>query len=76
VTFTITGMASDTLTCDGGSNVITISTTTGNQGLAGCVIDAGLLMSTDSPYQLQAVYSGDSNFAGSSTTGSLSVEAP
>jgi hypothetical protein len=33
-------------------------------------------MSTDSPYQLQAVYSGDSNFAGSTTTGSLSVEAP
>jgi hypothetical protein len=76
VTFTITGMASDTLMCDGGSNVITISTTTGNQGLAGCVIDAGQLMSTDSPYQLQAVYSGDSNFAGSTTTGSLSVEAP
>jgi len=74
VTFTITGASSDTLTCDTGSNVIDISTTATNQGFAKCVIDAGQLMSTDAPYQVQAVYSGDSNYAGSTGYGDVNVE--
>lgn len=64
VTFTITGMSGDTLTCNTGSNVISISTNSLNQGVAKCVIDPSQLTSTDAPYQIQAAYPGDANYDG------------
>jgi large repetitive protein len=76
VTYTITGQASDTLSCNGGSNVITISTTAKNQGIAKCVIPKGVLMSTDAPYKVTAVYSGDTNYTGETHSMSLRVVAP
>jgi Big-like domain-containing protein len=64
VTFTITGATTgDTLTCSNATtNMVTISTTAQNQGIANCAIPAGVLMSGDSPYRIKAVYSGDSNY--------------
>jgi hypothetical protein len=72
VDFTITGMTGDTVACNGG-NTVTISTTTSNQGLAKCTIAAGQLMTDDSAYSIQAVYSGDSNYYGSMATGTANV---
>ena len=71
VTFTITGLSGDTLTCDTGSNVITISTTESNQGRAICTVPAADVSSADSPYEVQAVYSGDNNY--DAITGSQTV---
>jgi hypothetical protein len=68
VTFTITGHSGDTLTCASGSNTITISTNTSNQGIAKCTIAAGELMSSDSPYTVSTAYSGDNDY-GTSTGG-------
>lgn len=62
VTFTITGASGDTLTCETGSNVITISTTSSNQGKATCTIAAADVTVADSPYVVEAQYSGDSNY--------------
>ncbi len=73
ITYTITGASSDTLTCDGGSNVISISTGQHDQGLAHCVIDAGQLSSADSPYSIEADYSGDSHYQASSAKDTLIV---
>jgi hypothetical protein len=69
VTFTITGSLGDSLTCDTGSSTIAISTGQHDQGLARCIIDAGQLSALDSPYQVQASYSGDTNY----NTSTLSV---
>ena len=74
VTFTITGTSSDTLTCDVGSNAIDVGTTSGNQGVAKCVIAAGQLTSADGPYQIQAMYSGDPNYAGSTGFATSNVQ--
>jgi hypothetical protein len=76
VTFLITGQAGDTVTCTGGSNVIMISTTATNQGLASCPIAAGLLVAVDAPYAVQAIYSGDSKFGGSMGTLTQGVTGP
>ena len=76
VTFTITGASGDTLTCSNTPmNVVTISTTLQNQGIAQCAIAAGQLMSTDSPYKVKAVYSGDTNYETSKAGDSVTVEA-
>ena len=40
VSFTITGLSGDTVNCESGSNVITISTTSSNQGRAVCTVPA------------------------------------
>ena len=73
VTFTVQGATGPALTCTSGSNVITISTTSTNQGLAKCVIAAGQIMQADGPYSVQAVYSGDSNYSTSSDTITVGV---
>ena len=62
VTFSIVGTSDDNLTCDTGSNVVTISTTNQNQGFASCTIPLGVLMPADAPYEVQAHYSGDQNY--------------
>jgi hypothetical protein len=62
VSFTVTGAEGDTVNCDSGSNVITISTTSSNQGRAVCTIPAGDISAADGPYEVQAQYSGDSNY--------------
>jgi hypothetical protein len=71
VTFTIQG-TTNSLTCDGG-NTITISTTTKNQGLAKCVIDAGEVTVADQPYAVTAVYSDDPNYTASTGYFTLNV---
>jgi large repetitive protein len=78
ITYTVTGSDSptDTLTCNSGSNIVPISTTVNNQGIAKCVIDAGQLMSVNGPYTLQAAYSGDSTYAAVSSTGTANVAGP
>jgi hypothetical protein len=73
VTFTITDANGNTLTCESGSNTITISTNSKDQGIGRCIIAAGQLSSTASPYQVQASYSGDSNYKTSSATDTLTV---
>ncbi len=59
VTFSIVGASSDSLTCDTGSNVMTISTNAQNQGFASCTIPFGVISQADGPYEVQANYSGD-----------------
>lgn len=78
ITFTVTGSdsPSDTLTCDSGSNVVPISTTVNNQGIAKCVIAAGQLTNADGPYTLQAAYSGDSTYSSVSDSGNVNVAGP
>ncbi len=78
VTFTIAGSdsPSDTLTCGSGSNVVDISTTIDNQGIAKCVIAAGQLTSANGPYMLQAAYSGDSTYNSVSDSGNVNVAGP
>jgi hypothetical protein len=66
VAFTITGSNASVLTCKKG-NTPTLS----HAGTASCKILAGQLQAADSPYSITAVYSGDSNFTGS--TGNLSL---
>jgi len=61
VTFTITGHDSSTVNCEKG-NVKTISAS----GLAKCKVAPESLTAAASPYAIEGVYSGDSNFAGSS----------
>jgi len=68
VTFTITGMNAGTASCKT-SNTVTIS----HNGKAKCHVFAGQLLAADSPYSVLAVYSGDSNFAGSPGTTSVTV---
>ena len=62
VTFTVTGAGGDTVTCNSGSNVITISTTSSNQGRAVCTVRAADISAGDSPYEVHAQYSGDHNY--------------
>jgi len=62
VTFSIVGAMGDSLTCDSGSDVVTISTTQTNQGFASCEIPTGILTPADAPYEVQAHYSGDTNY--------------
>jgi large repetitive protein len=77
VTYTITGASGDQLTCTTGTdNVITISTDLKNQGVGKCAIAKGQLMTSDSPYKIKAVYSGDSNYYGAKSTASVTVETP
>jgi large repetitive protein len=73
VTLTVQGATGPALTCTTGSNVVTISTTSNNQGLAKCVIAAGQITQADGPYAVQAVYSGDSNYTTSTDTISIGV---
>jgi hypothetical protein len=63
LTFTITGTSGDTVNCEQGSNnVITISTTSSNQGRAVCTVPATDISAGDSPYRAVVQYSGDSNY--------------
>jgi hypothetical protein len=71
VSFTITGVSGDTVNCDGGSNSIIISTTESNQGRAVCTVPAADISTADGPYEVQAQYSGDSNY--DTVTGSQTV---
>ena len=73
VTFTITGRSGDTLNCEEtGTPVIPVGTKSANQGVARCSI-SGKVHSSDSPYVIKAVYSGDSVYNGSSRIGGLKV---
>ncbi len=74
VTYVIKGASGDLLSCEGGSNTITVSTTAKNQGLARCKIPANTVTTTDSPYRWKVTYSGDSNYAPSTATGTETVE--
>lgn len=73
VTFVITGASGDSLACANG-NTVTISTNSQNQGLATCKVLAGQLTSSDSPYTVEATYSGDSNYEGSQAQMSQTVQ--
>ncbi len=75
VTYSITGALGDSVACSGGSNVITISTTAYNQGLAKCVIPKNTLMEDDSPYKIRVTYSGDNNYLTSTARTFLTVDA-
>jgi hypothetical protein len=66
VVFTITGSNASVITCKKG-NTPALS----HSGTASCKILGGQLQAADSPYAVTAVYSGDSNFTGS--TGNLSL---
>ena len=66
VTFVITGTPSGTVNCKT-SNVVTLK----HNGKAVCKVPAGQLQALDSPYNVQANYSGDPNFAAS--TGNTTV---
>jgi hypothetical protein len=68
VTFTITGHNASTVNCKKG-NVKTISAS----GKATCSIAKERLLAAASPYSIEGVYSGDSNFAGSSGSASETV---
>ncbi len=73
VTFTITGRSGDTLNCEEtGTPVIPVGTKPANQGVARCTI-SGKVLSSDSPYAIKAVYSGDPVYNGSSRIGFLKV---
>lgn len=75
ITFNVTGSSMDTITCGtSGSGVVDVSTNSSNQGVAKCVVFP--VMSTDSPYQIQAVYSGDSNYDGSSSATYIATVTP
>ncbi len=60
VVFTVTGSTGDIVECDGSG---TGSTTTAGGGdyVASCTVPAGVLRSSDGPYQVVASYSGDVN---------------
>jgi hypothetical protein len=76
VTFTITGASGDTLNCEEtGTPVIQVGTKPANQGVARCDI-TGLVLTTDSPYTITAVYSGNSVYDGSTGNGSVTVIDP
>jgi hypothetical protein len=69
VTFTIVGSDSSSVACAGGVNDPAIN----GKGKAVCKISSGTLGASASPYSVTAVYSGDSNFAGSTGTASQTV---
>ncbi|HXQ59713.1 MAG TPA: Ig-like domain-containing protein [Acidimicrobiales bacterium] len=68
VTFTITGLHSGTASCKT-SNVVTLN----RKGKATCHVLAGQLLAHDSPYNVEAAYSGDATFAPSSSTTAVTV---
>jgi hypothetical protein len=70
ITFSITGSNSSTINCKT-SDVVTIK----HSGKAVCHVAGGQLAAVASPYTINAVYSGDDNFAGSTgtTTETVSV---
>ena len=73
VTYTITGASGDTLVCqETGTDVIQIGLKPADQGVARCTV-SGDVLTTDSPYTIQAVYSGNSVYNGSSGSGSITV---
>ena len=74
VTFTITGSSGDSVTCDTGSNVVTISNTQQNQGFASCEIAVGVTTLADGPYTVNASYSGDTNYASVAANTSLVIK--
>jgi hypothetical protein len=76
LTFTITGSSGDTLSCNGGTNVITISTTSTNQGRAVCIVPAADISAGDSPYKAVLQYSGDSNYQSVSGSQLVYVDTP
>ncbi len=76
VTFQIEGAGGDFQTCDTGSNVVTISTNEANQGYAVCTVPAADITAADGPYEVQAQYSGDSNYDTVSASQQVNVEAP
>ena len=76
VTFTVTGAGGDTVTCNSGSNVITISTTSSNQGRAVCTVRAADISAGDSPYEVQAQYSGDHNYDSVASNELVYVDTP
>ncbi len=72
-TFTITGAMGDTLVCqESGTPVIPVGTNLANQGVARCSI-SGEVHTSDSPYTVGLVYSGDSVYTGSSGSGSIKI---
>jgi predicted thioesterase len=70
VTFTITGADASTVSCKT-TNVVTIK----HSGKATCKVSAGMLAAVASPYSVDATYSGDANFAGSTGNTSITVAA-
>ncbi len=54
--------------------MINISTTLKNQGVGKCKIGPDALMTSDSPYRIKAVYSGDSNYKTVKSSTTLTVE--
>ena len=73
VTFTITGASGDTLVCQQtGTPVIPVGTNQADQGVARCSI-TGEIHTSDSPYTIEAVYSGDSVYDASNGSGSVTV---
>jgi hypothetical protein len=72
-TFTITGASGDTLVCrESGTPVIPVGTNSANHGVARCSV-TGEIQTSDSPYTVGLVYSGDSIYTGSSASGSVTV---
>jgi hypothetical protein len=63
VTFTITGKDASSVACNGGDAV-----SINGKGKALCKVAGGSLEASASTYSVAAVYSGDSNFAGSTAT--------
>lgn len=67
VTFTVTGSTGDTVACQDG-NTVTMDTNALDQALAECIVPSGTLSHSDSPYTVQAQYSGDGTYKASSTS--------
>jgi len=68
VSFTVTGHDGTPVSCEtSNSRPLTAA------GIAKCIIPAGVLLGANSPYTATAVYSGDMNFAASSTTSPATV---
>jgi large repetitive protein len=62
VTFSIVGASGDSLTCQTGTNVVPVSTTSTTQGFASCTIPLGIISTSDAPYEVQASYSGSADY--------------
>ncbi len=73
VNFTITGASGDTLVCNQtGTPVIPVGTDRANQAVARCSV-TGDIHTSDSPYTVSALYSGDPVYHGSNGSGSVAV---
>jgi hypothetical protein len=68
VTFTITDMSGDAVSCDGGDNTVALS----DSARAICTVSSGLT-SRESPYMVTANYNGDGTFRSSTSSASVDV---